>query len=308
MAEPHTELGGLSIMATEGIHTISNGVLTVCIAEQAAELQSIRSGDGTEYLWQGDSRYWADRSPHLFPYVGRLIEGSYCLDGALYHMDIHGITPYRRFSVAERSKSAITLALCSDEETMAHYPRAFAFRVHYILDGNTLSITYEVENRDTKTMYFGLGGHPGFNVPLVSGRSFGDYRLRFDATGEPVRIGFTEDCFVSGVNPPFPLAEGCLPLRHDLFDRDAIVLQGAGHTVTLESPGDGHSVTVSYPQMPYIGFWHCPKTEAPFLCIEPWISLPSKKGAIAALEKQEDLIRLGGGKRYENRWSITISQ
>ena len=28
-------------------------------------------------------------------------------------------------------------------------------------------------------MYFGLGGHPGFNVPLEAGLSFEDYCLEF---------------------------------------------------------------------------------------------------------------------------------
>lgn len=53
---------------------------------RGAQLLFIRSSDGTEYLWQGDLAYWSDRAPNLFPYVARLTDGKYYLDGRLWHM------------------------------------------------------------------------------------------------------------------------------------------------------------------------------------------------------------------------------
>ena len=41
------------------------------IDTMGAQLMSLRDALGTEYLWQGDPRYWAERSPLLFPMVGR---------------------------------------------------------------------------------------------------------------------------------------------------------------------------------------------------------------------------------------------
>ena len=166
-------------------HTIQNEHLTVTAAARGAELQSILGADGTEYLWQGDPRYWSDRALNIFPCVARLTNGSYYLDGQLYHMDIHGIAPYRDFRLAENTGERMTLELAADEETLQSYPRRFVFRVTYALQGGTLAVTYEVENRDERTMYFGLGGHPGFRVPLAEGASFEDYRLRFSSPCEP---------------------------------------------------------------------------------------------------------------------------
>lgn len=54
------------------LHAIHNEALTVTVSELGAELQSIRSADGTEVLWQGDENYWSDRALNLFPYVARL--------------------------------------------------------------------------------------------------------------------------------------------------------------------------------------------------------------------------------------------
>ncbi len=67
-------------------HLIKNRFLRVEAAEHGAELQSIQDADGTEYLWQGDPAYWPDRAPNLFPYVVRLTDESYYLDGELHHM------------------------------------------------------------------------------------------------------------------------------------------------------------------------------------------------------------------------------
>ena len=61
---------------------------------RGAQLLSIRVSDGTERPWQGDPAHWSDRAPNLFPYVARLTEGKYYLDGQLYHMEIHSLAPY----------------------------------------------------------------------------------------------------------------------------------------------------------------------------------------------------------------------
>lgn len=289
------------------LHTIQNESLRVTVDELGAQLWSICTMDGTEYLWQGNARYWADRALTIFPYVARLWQGEYELDGQTYRMPIHGFAPGSMFVAAEKTETKLVLELTDSEETLAQYPRRFALRMIYSLEGDTLSITHEVENRDERAMYFGLGGHPGFNVPLEAGRAFTDYRLRFGRTCAPVRVGFSPDCFVNGKDVPFALEEGyILPLEHALFDDDAIVLAGMDRKVTLEAPGSARSVTVSYPDMPYLGIWHWPKTNAPYVCIEPWTSLPARQGQTTVFERQPDLIRLDEENTYRNRWTVQI--
>lgn len=289
------------------LHTIQSDRLTVTVNDLGAQLWSILSADGTQYLWQGDPAYWSDRALTIFPYVARLWQGQYEMDGKTHRMPIHGFAPTSVFALEERTDTRMTLALASSDETYAQYPRRFVFRVIYALEGDALSVTYEVENRDDRTMHFGLGGHPGFNVPLEPDLRFEDYRLRFGEPCSPVRVGFTQDCFVSGQDAPFPLEDGCvLPLRHALFDDDAIVLRNMAHSITLEAPGGRRSVTVTFPDMPYLGIWHWPRKDAPYVCIEPWLSLPARAGRVAVLEEQEDLVHLAPGERYVNRWQIAI--
>lgn len=290
------------------IYMIQNQYLSVSASQKGAELWSIQDKEGTEYLWQGNPAYWEDRAPHLFPYVARLTGGKYRLDGQEYAMRIHGFAPYSEFALAEQTETKLTLALSANPDTLLEYPRQFTFRVIYDLLDNVLAVTYEVENRDNRRMYFGLGGHPGLQVPLRAGKRFEDYRLRFGRPCQPQWIGFSDDCFVDGTEVPFPLQDGqYLPLDHALFDHDAIVLKDAARQVTLETEGDPRSVTVSFPSMPYVGFWHQPKTDAPYVCIEPWCSLPSDKGKPTVFEQKEDLVSLAPGQLYQNTWTIQIN-
>ncbi len=287
------------------LHTIRNSHMSVTVSQQGAELQSILGTDGTEYLWQGDAKYWADRAINIFPYVARLVEGSYYLDGEKHQMSIHGIAPYRRFALTHITETEMVFTLDADTDSWKEYPRDFRFSIGYRLFGDTLEVTFEVENQDEKTMYFGLGGHPGFNVPMDPGKTFSDYRIRFGTTSTPFRVGFSSDCFVNGTSP-YQLENGTdIPLSHGLFDEDAIVLGDIPHSVTLDTSG-GHGVTVTYPGMQYLGLWHMPKTDAPYVCIEPWCSLPSQEGTIAVFEEQEDLIRLPADEIYRNVWTIQI--
>lgn len=288
-------------------HTIQNACLKVAVAELGAELQSIVGTDGTEYLWQGDSKYWSDRAINIFPYVARLTEGCYSMDGKRYSMKIHGIAPYLDFVLTEKTEDTMVFSLEDNEETLAHYPRKFCFQIVYRLVNNTLEVTFRVENRDEKTMYFGIGGHPGFNVPLEEGKTFESYRLRFAQDCQPRRVGFTSSNFLNGKTEAFPLENGTvLPLCHGLFENGAIVLQDMAKSITLEAESGGHSVTVSYPGMDYLGIWHWPKTDAPYVCIEPWSSLPATQDQLTVFEEQKNLIRLEAGKTYTNTWTITI--
>ena len=84
-------------------YQIKNGSIQLIISDVGAELQSIKK-DNTEYLWNGDERYWKERSPILFPYVGRFTEGKYLLNGKEYEMDIHGFARKLPYHVIFRKK------------------------------------------------------------------------------------------------------------------------------------------------------------------------------------------------------------
>ena len=283
--------------------TIHSDHMSAVIDSAGAQLMSLQSSDGTQYLWQGGPTYWADRSLTIFPYVARLTDGCYRYRGQIYHMPIHGFAPTSEFSVTEQTDSAVTLTLESGPALYGQYPFLFRYDIRYRLEETTLHVAITVENKDEKTMYFGLGGHPGINVPLEEGLRFEDYVLEFPPC-RPRRVEFTPACFITGRELPFPLEENRLPLRHELFDEDAIVLKGIPGQVTLKSPKGARSVTLNAPDFPVLGIWHMPKTDAPYVCLEPWSSLPSHQDVIEDLEKQADLISLEAMGVYHTEWSL----
>ena len=76
--------------------------------------------------------------------------------------------------------------------------------------------------------------------------------------------------------------------------------------VTLRSRVSGKGVEVSYPDMSYLGIWHWPKASAPYVCIEPWTSLPARQDVVEELTCKSDLVHLAPGGAYENAWSIRV--
>lgn len=53
-------------------YTLENECLKVTFHSLGGALHSIQDKDGTEYLWQGDAKYWSGRAPVLFPICGSL--------------------------------------------------------------------------------------------------------------------------------------------------------------------------------------------------------------------------------------------
>ena len=289
------------------IYTLRNSEMEVQVSSKGGELVSLRDTEQTEYIWIGDARYWKRHAPQLFPCIGRLTNGQYRMDGVLHEMGQHGFLRDYELTKVEESETSLHLQLQSDASTRQLYDREWIVDIFYTLCGKTLSVKFQVRNCDTRTMRFGYGIHPGFNVPLNPALRFEDYRLDFHEVSIPKQMELTERYTISGGMHDYALEEGrYLPLQHSLFDHDAIILKDMPHTVTLGSQKDEKKVTVAFPDMPYLGIWHAPETDAPFVCIEPWSSLPSTDGVIDEFETKPDFITVEPEETYTNRWSISI--
>ena len=288
--------------------TISNQSLCLQVETLGAEMTSIRSADGTEYLWQGDPKYWPNQAPNLFPFIGRLSNGKYQYEGTPYSMRIHGFAAVSEFVPVVQEEDRLVLELRDNAQTYSQYPVHFVYRITYELHNNVIIISNRAENLDCKVMSFAVGGHPGFRVPIEEGESFEDYSLSFANPCTPDRIGFTDpDVLVSGINKPMQLEEGRkISLTHDVFDDDAIIMQNMDREITLSSCKSSRSVTVSYPDFPYLGLWHMPHTDAPYVCIEPWTSIPGRQDVMEELTQRSDMIHLYPDEVYEANWTISI--
>ena len=290
------------------IYILENDYLRVKISSMGAELQSIRRlEDDTEYLWQGDATYWANRATNLFPVCGRMVEGRYTYQGQTYEIPIHGFAKQMEWTVLHQKATAITLQLRDSEETRAMYPFRFALEISYTLAEESLTLAMIVHNLDEKTMLFAVGGHPGFNVPLTAGESFEDYYVEFDEPCGARRLSLSDRCFYLNASLPFPLEEERrLPLRHDMFDDDAIFLRDVSRGITLRSVNGPRSIHMAYPDMKFIGLWHRPHTQAPYVCIEPWRGTPALEGHVNDLTELPEMEKLAPEGVYRNAYTMTF--
>lgn len=288
------------------IYQLKSENLTADIETLGAELRSLRRGEN-EYLWQGDPTYWASRAPVLFPICGRLYQGVYQWKGNTYEMGNHGFARKMEFTAIKKSEHSVTMTLCANEQTKAIYPFDFVLSITYSLGKDGLTAQIQIQNTGKEPLPFAFGAHPGFRVPLDDGLDFSDYKITFSPSAEPSQLLFSDTCFQTGREEPFALQPGkVLPLGHDLFDRDAIFLKDAGEEVTLTSSNGEMGVRVCYSDFPYLGLWHRPKTDAPYICIEPWTGLPSFDGIVDDLATKSDLFRLPAGEEQTLSYRIEL--
>ncbi|MBO4323178.1 MAG: aldose 1-epimerase family protein [Clostridia bacterium] len=288
------------------IKTIKNEYLTVEINETGAEMFSVKSNKTKrEYLWQGDEKYWSSRSPVLFPICGRLFEGKYIYNNKEYEMEKHGIVRSAEFTSRSLGDTAVEFTYKSSEETKKTYPFDFVFKVKYALNKNAIEITYTVQNKDKKDMPFSFGAHPAFNVPFAAGEKFEDYYLEFP-TSELDKIMLSDRGLYLGGTEKFLLKDKKLGLYHSFFDNDASFFRSTAGNVKLKSKINDSYIEVSYEDMTAVGIWHTNKSDAPFVCIEPWHGIPADDDKPDDLSTKRDTMTLKPEKEYNNTYSIRI--
>ncbi|HAA5720881.1 TPA_asm: aldose 1-epimerase family protein [Listeria monocytogenes] len=286
---------------------LENEVLLVEMKTAGAELTRIFHKDtGLEYLWNADSKFWGRHSPVLFPTVGRLVEDTYLVDGKPYHLGQHGFARDRDFQVIEQTEKSVRFELDADEDSLAVYPYKFKLSIIYTIEKNTVAVSYEVENTDNKRIYFSIGAHPAFNLPLTDGTIFEDYYLDF-GTEENLETLCLEGPYRSGeIKKVVDKPAQYLPLSYDLFKNDALIFEALKQKeMTIKSDKTPHFVKVSFPEFPFVGVWTA-KPGTPFLCIEPWYGIADGAGESVELRDKAGIEHLEPEAVFASEYEITV--
>lgn len=286
--------------------TIKSGKIKVSARTKGAELTSIKTKDGTEYLWQADPAFWPKHSPLLFPIVGSLPEKSYAYQEKKYSLENHGFIWTKEFSQVEEKDDYLRFEISETDETLAIYPFRFTLSVSYKVDGNTLSVGYHVQNRDEKTIYFSIGAHPGFRTPISETEKKEDYEIIFEKKETVKRYFLNRENVLSGESSLFLEESDRVSVSASLFEKGAVVLkEHASRSVTLKGKKSGRFVRLDFSGFPCLGIWS-PKPEAPFVCIEPWYGVMPLSGSDIDITKKEQVIALEKGKSFESVYHITV--
>lgn len=278
----------------------------VKINEKGAELCSFILKDvDLEYIWQANNEFWGRHAPVLFPFVGKLKENQYTYKGQTYKMSQHGFARDMTFEVEETTTDSATFLLSSNADTLINYPFEFEFRISYQLADNDLKITYKVTTK-SEEMYFGVGGHPAFNVPLVDNTNFDDYYLHF----APSKSRFTlplEGAYINLAEKTLAQTNTSIQVKRSIFEKDALVLETKGENAfSILSDATDHGVVVTYDELPYVGIWSPYPKEAPFVCIEPWAGIADTTDTTGKIEEKIGMNLINKGEIFEKSYTISI--
>ena len=279
---------------------IASDQLAVEVSTLGAEMQSLRTADGRDFLWNGDATWWTGRSPILFPIVGKAPDDRLAVNGKTYPMAQHGIARRREFAIIDQTATSCRHELVSSPETRQVYPFDFRLVLEHALEGNRLSVNATVQNSGEALLPFGIGFHPAFLWPLP-GADGKPHEVVLDNGAEPGVIQL-EGGLIGKTLPTSPFKAGRLTLKPDLFANDALIFpEDAGTGLTFQAE-DGPSLHFTFENLPNIALWQ--KPGAPFLCIEPWHGMAAHAGGTAELVERPYTLALPAEE--EMRFGFTV--
>lgn len=285
-------------------YTIQNDHLSIAVQAKGAELVSLYHKKHTlEYMWNGDPAFWGKHSPVLFPIVGTLKNDTYYYNNSAYHLSRHGFARDRPFTLSAAAASELCFTLESDAGTLQQFPFEFKFDIIYRLQQSRLTVTYMVQNTGNGDMYFSVGGHPAFTVPVVEGTDYNDYYLEFNEPEIAGRWPISAEGLIKTDAEPFLLHTNKLPLRKELFYRDALVFKNLrSDTVRLRSSKHDEGIEFNFSGFPYLGIWAA--KDANFVCIEPWCGIADSVNSSQQLAEKEGINRLPPQAIFERSWGV----
>jgi galactose mutarotase-like enzyme len=284
--------------------TLENKHIQVKIRRKGAELYSVFSKDtAIEYMWSADPAFWGKTSPVLFPIVGALKDDTYLYDGESYSLTRHGFARDAMFDLSDQQADGATFSLSSNDSTMEKYPFAFDLQLEYKLVENLLEVTYYVKNNGDFKMFFSIGGHPAFKVPLTANSTFEDHHLHFDQIENAGRWPITPEGLIKA--EPVALIENTstLQLTRALFKDDALVFKGLkSDIISIRSRKHSHGLDFYFEGFPYLGIWTT--KNADFLCIEPWCGIADAAAHDQHLQTKEGIVSLLPHELWSRTWKV----
>jgi galactose mutarotase-like enzyme len=285
---------------------LENNILKISINSKGAELLSLYNKETQlDYLWNGDPNYWPKTSPNLFPIIGGLKNTEYSYEGKKYSLGRHGFARDNDYIVEEIDDANIKFSLYANEHTKASYPFDFIFSVSYSIERNLLKCKYSVQNLGSGKMYFSVGAHPAFRIPLTKNTEYNDWYLQFEETENADLFPLDEVGLIKEQSTPFFSATSVLPLTKELFYKDALVFKDLKSTqIDIKSAKSENGLKIEFKGFPYYGIWSA--KDADFVCLEPWCGIADIENTNGNIIDKEGINILDSNEIFEREWTIEL--
>lgn len=286
---------------------IENDWLKVSIASDGAEVREVKhKKNGLSYMWTGDSAFWGRVSPVLFPIVGRLKGDQYAIAGQTYQMSQHGFLRDVSFEVTFQTTDRVNFLFESAGRFTDIYPYEFKAVIHYTLKENSLAVTWEIINENEGEMYFSMGAHPAFKIPLMEEETIEDYSLKFSPAANKRVTEYELTASLILEKGSVDVVEA-MPLSPSLFANDALVYSNIDRVI-LTSSKTNSGVDMTLKDFPFVGIWTKYKetdgSVAPFVCIEPWYGVADRHDATGEFKEKFGVNKLAVGETFQAEYSM----
>ena len=261
--------------------------------------------NGEQLVWEGEEGLWSARDHVMFPFVCRRVDGKYLDGGNEYDMPLHGFVRDMKFTVAKKRENYVKLTVCSTPQTLKHYPHEFEISVIYSLDGDEISVDYEIVNIDGNDMYFSFGGHLGLKAITQSTERGEDTKGNYVTFNPPLDTiyNLSEGAFVLSPSVIKPIER--LEVDKDFIRKyETLILQTKQNSTLLYERGDGVKIKFTVPS-PIIALW-TEENRGGFCCIEPWWGLPDSLPLNREIEKKPLMCKVNGNGIYKAGYKIEI--
>jgi galactose mutarotase-like enzyme len=217
--------------------------------------------------------------PVLFPAPGKLAGDHWQHAGRSGSMKQHGFARTEAWAVRQRATQAahVSLALDSNQRTLAQFPWAFHAELDFTLERTRLRIDFRLHNRDASPLPFALGYHPYFRVTDKS-----ETRIDTRAT-----LAFDNVTKHTGAFSGFDFTAPEVDLH--LLDH--------GSSTSALHFGDGSRIALrASPEFTRWVVWSL--AEHAFICVEPWTA-PGN-----ALNTSKSILTLAPGAAHESFFEL----
>ena len=156
-------------------------------------------------------------------------------------------------------------------------------------------------------MYFAIGGHPAFRVPVLPGTKRSDYYLTFD--GQDSLTYLLLDPETGTARPDeeatLTLENGTCRIDDHMFDHDALVFDDQITRAGIALPDGTPYLELRCVGFPNFGIWSASK-DAPFVCLEPWMGRCDDYGFTDQLSEKPFINHLKMDEMFETAYTIEV--
>ncbi len=140
---------------------------------------------------------------------------------------------------------------------------------------------------------------------MLADDSYEDYYLEFELEENAERHFINSIGFFDGRRLRVLDSNRKLPLQSEMFKDDAYIFKELNsRAVSIKTDKHNHSLTLRFPGFSYLGLWA--KTNAPYVCIEPWLGCADTAGQQGEFAHKEGVLAIEAGTNFTRSIIIEV--